>query len=214
VVFDYFFPDLLPGSPISIPQSLMTNWETTYWPQVMNALIGNQDKAIQLLQVTGGAYDPNDPLTTGGNTVKTVLWYNIFGTNDAIAKLGGLPFDNTNTHYTGSTNDTALNAGVQRFSADPAAQAELAAHYQTNGQVLWPMVTLHTSLDEIVPYWHEISYTAKVNPTWAGMRYQNIQVQRYGHCNFTQAEVLQALNAMLAMKTAMFQHSLYLPVID
>src|SRR5690606_3559227 len=36
---------------------------------------------------------------------------------------GGNPFDNTGTVYRGSRDDEALNAGVERFAADPAAVA-------------------------------------------------------------------------------------------
>ena len=59
-------------------------------------------------------------------TVTGVLWYNIFATNDAIARLGGQPFDNKTRLYHGSDNDLRLNLGVQRAAADPAALAEVA----------------------------------------------------------------------------------------
>ena len=52
-----------------------------------------------------------------------------FGTRQfqTIAKAyGGSPFGNTGANYTGSTNDAALNAGVQRFMADTTAFRKFA----------------------------------------------------------------------------------------
>ena len=53
--------------------------------------------------------------------VSDAMGYNIMATNDAMAKLGGNPFDNMDRVYSGSADDLALNAAVSRFSADPVA---------------------------------------------------------------------------------------------
>ncbi|MEI6127673.1 MAG: prolyl oligopeptidase family serine peptidase, partial [Pseudomonadota bacterium] len=39
VVFDYFFPGLIPGSAIRIPQEVMENWDAAYAPVVAEALL-------------------------------------------------------------------------------------------------------------------------------------------------------------------------------
>jgi len=203
VVFDYFFPGLMPGTPISIPQSLIDNWSTHYSTNILPVILDpmNAITVTQLLSVTQAAYDVGNPTTSISNTIHTVLWYNVFATNDAIAKLGGQPFDNESRAYTGSANDDALNAGVQRFIADLPALREVQAHYQTSGQLRVPLVTLHTTLDEIVPYWHEPLYRDKVVARGRAVRHDNTSVARYGHCNFTTAEVTQAL-ALLQARVA------------
>lgn len=49
VLFDYFFPGVLPGSAVSIPQEVMDNWETIYKGQVEAALRANPSVTSQLL---------------------------------------------------------------------------------------------------------------------------------------------------------------------
>ncbi len=58
--------------------------------------------------------------------------------------LGGRnPFDNTRVEYRGSSDDTALNAGVARYAADPQAVADLARDSAPTGKVGLPVLTLH-----------------------------------------------------------------------
>src|SRR5262249_20765247 len=119
-----------------------------------------------------------------------LLWYNVFGTNDAISKLHGNPYDNTRRWYSGSGDDHLLNRSVQRFAANPVAVAALA-RYQTTGHLTIPLVTLHTTGDEIIPFWHEFLYFAKVR-TSGGGSFTPIPTGVYGHCSFTTADVLVA----------------------
>ena len=201
MVFDYFFPGLIPSSPISITQDLMDTWDTHYSTVVAPAILdpANAITVTQLLSVTQAAYDPADS-TTVSNTISTLLWYNIFATNDAQAKLGGQPFDNTARVYSGSNDDAQLNAQVQRFAADATALSALGA-YQTNGALISPLVTQHTTLDPVVPYWHEDVYRARVVAQGRGPRHDNLPVVRYGHCGFEITEV-QGAFALLESRVA------------
>ena len=97
VVFDYFFPGVLPGSPVNIPQEVMADWDTVYVPKITAALAANPKATAQLLSVTKASVT-SDPATVG-ETVLGILWYNVFATNDAVATLGGQPFDNHNRIY-------------------------------------------------------------------------------------------------------------------
>jgi len=215
VVFDYFFPSLMPGTPISIPQSLIDTWETGYYSTTILPAIStpaSTPSVTQLLSVT--MYDTGliNP-TTAITTISGLLWYSVFATNDAKAKLGGQPFDNRTRSgkpytYTGSLDDDRLNAMVQHFSADQAALNEIDAHYQTAGRPLVPLVTLHTTLDPIVPYWHETLYRQKVELRGMTPWHDNIPVVRYGHCSFESNEVIEALNRLINWK-----FSSYLPII-
>ncbi|XAH25045.1 hypothetical protein AAFF27_07595 [Xylophilus sp. GW821-FHT01B05] len=60
---------------------------------------------------------------------------------------GRNPFGNTGVVYQGSTDDTALNAGVLRYTADPQAVAALAADSLPSGRVAQPTLTLHAIHD-------------------------------------------------------------------
>jgi hypothetical protein len=99
--------------------------------------------------------------------------------------------------YRGSDNDLLLNSRVQRIPADPAALAEIDAYYQTTGELSSPLVTLHTVLDQQVPYGHEVMYRLKTLASGSGSRHVNIPVQRYGHCDFTVVDALVAFGVML-----------------
>ena len=191
VVFDYFFPGVIPGSPINIPQEVMLNFESKYIPRILDAIHAEPDKTLQLLRVTGAPFDPTNPATID-ETVISVLWFNVFSTNDGQQTLGGQPFDNMNRYYRGSANDADLNRRVQRFAADPQALDEIEQYYQTSGQLQRHIVTLHTIADPVIPFWHERLYRSKVAAAGATHYIDGSPVIRYGHCTFEPEEVLAA----------------------
>jgi hypothetical protein len=213
VVFDYFFPGIITGTAITVPTELMDRWDnyftTTVLPVIANP--ANAFSVTQLLSATHAAYDPLNP-TSAISTVAGVLWYNVLGTNDAIAKLRGQPFDNHDRVYTGTTDDTALNAGVQRYVADPAALAEIESHYQTAGQPQVPIVTLHTTMDPIVPYWHETWYRTKILEHGRALWHDSVPIVRYGHCAFNQTELLWSL-LLLRQRAQSPPRQMFLPLI-
>jgi pimeloyl-ACP methyl ester carboxylesterase len=187
VLFDYFFPGVIPGSPIEIPSSVIGNWRTYYVPAITAALLTNPSRALELMRVSRAAYDANN-LATVVTTTINALWYNVVGTNDAAAQLGGNPFSNRLKWYSGSQNDLRLNLLVKRFTAAPLALAALE-EYETDGDLAIPLVTLHTTQDEVVPFAHELLYLPKVDLSSRG-RFVPIPIARYGHCNFTTSELL------------------------
>jgi pimeloyl-ACP methyl ester carboxylesterase len=200
VVFDYFFPKVLPRSPVSIPAGLVDGWYSTYAGRVAAAMAANPAAASALLTVTGAATDPGDPLT-GVRTAQQVLWYNVFATNEARIELGGQPFDNRKRVYAGSSDDARLNHKVERFKAASRALGSIAADYRTSGSLLVPLVTMHTTGDPVVPFWHEELYTAKTIATGSDGMHVNIEIARYGHCNFTTAETLAAFALLVSRVT-------------
>jgi len=113
---------------------------------------------------------------------------------DAQTALGGNPYDNRFRWYFGSSDDLRLNLHVQRFAASPAARFAVR-NYETNGHLRIPMVTLHTTGDPITPVWHELLYFLKAD-TFARAEFIPLPIARYGHCNFTTAELLFAFSAM------------------
>ena len=191
VLFDHFFPGVMPGSPISIPQSLIDNWPALlhghhppadlcpdeYGPT--RAIVAREPRAIR------HRCDHNDRYVR-----LDALSYNVLATNDAVQKLGGQPFDNQARVYAGSANDAQLNQMVQRFSADPVALQDVDLNYQTTGQLTVPLVTLHTTLDQQVPYWHAQLYRVKVIQRDSLAFHQPVEVNRYGHCYFEASEAL------------------------
>jgi pimeloyl-ACP methyl ester carboxylesterase len=214
VVFDYFFPGLMPGTVISIPESALDTWDSYYAANILPVISdpGSAISVTQLLSVTKAPIDAADPVVSSHATISGVLWYDVFAINDATAKLGGQPFDNQSRVYAGSSNDAALNAAVPRFAAEPAALQEIQAHYQTNGVPLVPLVTLHTTGDPIVPYWHEALYGAKIVTQRRGPWYAHVPVAAYGHCRFSILDIQQALGILQA-KIESASKSAYWPLI-
>lgn len=191
VLFNYFFPGVIPvdpTNPIQIPSTVIDNWASTYQPAMTMAITSNPALAQQLIRVSHAPIDPANPTTTALSTTLDLMGYNVFATNDGIQELGGNPYDNTHRWYYGSSNDWKLNFSVQRFAAAPAAVAAMQ-QYQTSGNLTRPLVTIHTTGDDVIPFWHEILYWFKAHPTGQG-RLTQIPIAAYGHCNFTAGQIL------------------------
>ena len=196
VIFDYFFPGVIPGNPVAIPPETIAGWNPN---QIIAVLHANPSATAQFLKVTQFPVGP-DANTTAQNIVG-LLAYNVLGANDATAELGGQPYDNRFRIYFGSSNDLRLNLKVERFSADPKALAEIAAHYQTTGKLSRPAVTLHTTSDPIVPYLHEPLYTLKTLFSGSALEHVNLPVSAYGHCNFQESDLLTAFGLLVFKDT-------------
>lgn len=188
VLFDFYFPLVLPGEAIHIPARVIENWDDTYVPRIKAAVARKPGAARELIRVSGTAIDPADPATIE-TTIINMLWYSAFATNDANDKLGGNPYDNTQRRYTGSSNDGLLNLLVKRYEAEPQALRAVKS-YETTGEVTRPLITLHTTGDEIIPQWHERLYRTKVRAMQSTDNVTIIPINRYGHCNFTAQEVV------------------------
>ncbi len=211
VVFDYFFPGLMPGDPITIPAWLMDDWPTTYFTNTILPVIEDPANALsvtELLVVTGAAPYAFDP-PTSTITIEKLLWYNVYATEDAKLKLGDQPFSNTTRIYSGSSNDAALNAEVARIAADQVALDEIEAYYQTTGRLSRPLVTLHTTDDFVVPYLHAPLYQEKVTQAGSNAYYRHFVTDVHGHCTFDAFEVVQAFQAL----EDMLPRPVFLPLV-
>jgi hypothetical protein len=208
VLYDYFFPNVLPGDAMHVPPELIANWDPGYQQAALAALAANPVNAAQLIRTSRAPVDPND-LNSVGATAAGILWYNVFATEDGKQQLGGIPYDNMTRIYGGSLDDRALNAGVDRFSADAAAIKQMRK-YETSGNPEIPLVTLHTTGDPIVPYWHQLYYRSKVRAN-GNTEVTQVKIRRYGHCAFTTTEVLAGFGLMVLKATGqrMFVPSQY-----
>ncbi|MEU8401645.1 DUF6351 family protein [Nonomuraea sp. NPDC048892] len=95
-------------------------------------------------------------------SLKTDLLYAIYLFQDIVFKRldGRNPFGNRGVRYTGSHDDKALNAGVARFSPDPAARRDLSYDSDLTGRVSIPVLSLHAINDPQVFVEHEAAYRA------------------------------------------------------
>jgi pimeloyl-ACP methyl ester carboxylesterase len=200
VLFDYFFPGSIPPSPTDIPPSLPGTWANPN-PAISNALASSPISATQLISVALDSSLTQIVRAAPGRTISTtqnLLWYNIIATNDASAQLGGNPYGNVGRVYAGSADDLALNGAVARFSADPAALAALK-RYQTSGRVINPLILLHTTGDDVIPFSQATLY---MNKAGSARNVRLIPVNAYGHCAFSSFDLLGAFNLMVQQATS------------
>ena len=110
---------------------------------------------------------------------------------------GHIPFDNRETPYAGSSNDGALNLGIQRWTGDPDALAYMATYYTPTGALQIPVQTLHGSRDPVVPVWHEPEYAKAASDQGASALLEQVTVPSFGHCNFSTDQVLTAFDRLI-----------------
>jgi len=196
ILFDYFFPDVLPGSLIEIPQEVIDNWEDVYVPAITEAIQADPNATERLLRVASVPSDDEDP-TSVEDAVLTLLWYATHAGDDALEKLGGQAFDNTNRRYHGGGRNAPLNRAVDRFAADNVALEEIEFYYQASGVLARPLVTLHSTDDPLTPFWHENEYRRKAFQAGSQPFLANVTVDGYGHCNFTAVDLLVAFSVVV-----------------
>lgn len=201
-LFDVYYPDIKdypPGSTtISIPNELISAWlydTGLFRTQLMAKVVAPDNLArTQDLLYMGkiSVETTNNPLFPyeAYDAILNLLNYNIFATMNGQMVLDGNPFDNRMTVYLGSAIFPNLNGKVANYKASYTALQNLAP-YQTTGQLVRPLVVLHTTGDAVVPYWHATLYQAKENPP---ALFKLDTVERYGHCSFTPGEVVGAFD--------------------
>ncbi len=197
VAFDYFFPGTLPGGPFSTPVLNFSPGSPAF-NAVLGALVaGFNPPNFLTVQYAGVARLPSSNPAEIISSGLQVTGYSVRFTQDLLERTHDhIPFDNMATVYTGSFNDAALNAGVERFSAAPDALQYLENYYTPTGQLQIPMLTLHTTADPIVPFAQEAAYAQVVaNAGASGMLVQQ-SVSRYGHCNVNAKETANALQGL------------------
>jgi len=215
VIFDYFFPGLMPGEPMTIPTWLTNEeWSTSFFSTTILPVIADPANALsvtQLLTVTKASPYTFDPPTSTA-VIEQLLWYNIIGTEDVKLKLGSQPFTNTTRAYSGSNDDVALNDGVVRIASDPADPAALEAilrPYEPTGRLIHPLVTLHNTGDFVVPYWHVPMYQEMVTQAGSDHLYRHFVSDAHGHCEFNALEVLVAFDTLVRL----IPHRVFMPLI-
>ena len=130
------------------------------------------------------------------------LAYATFTFRDIVMRLGGRnPFDNSATRYTGSTDDAALNAGVERFRADPEAVAALAFDTALSGRIVLPMLSLHAKGDPVVSARLDTGYAEQVAKAGNGRLLLTLFSDEADHSKLSDAEYVAVADALAAWAT-------------
>jgi len=132
-------------------------------------------------------------------------------------RAGGNPSFNTGVNYARQLAHSADNAEVQalyaaaglsldadialldsspRIAADPGALSYLSENIIYNGQLAIPVLTMHTTGDGLVPVEDEQAYKRVVSEANDSNLLRQTFVHRAGHCEFTPAETITALQTL------------------
>lgn len=91
---------------------------------------------------------------------------------------------------------TALNSGT-RIGADQSAASYLAQYISFDGQLSVPTLSVHTTGDGLVVAPNESAYAEVVDSAGKLGMLRQLFVHRAGHCAFTPAETIAALQVLL-----------------
>jgi len=189
-LFDYYYPGVLPGDAVNIPEGL--DFSSVVVPAALGAIFTDPTGALEI----GGTDQLYIAYADIGELIDTIItrfYFHTVGVPEGRDRAQNHSwFDNRQVYYTGSSDDAALNAGVDRFEATTDAVNYFDHNYEPTGGLMVPMVTLHTTRDPIVPIVHEEVYESIVTAAGSGDLLVRQHVVRYGHCTFTLAETMGA----------------------
>ncbi len=165
---------------------------------------GREARIIRQVAAIGG-FAP-DPAALGAPISSAAL-----GMDDIKATMGGLPIGNHDTVYAPPEMDAAeaaaFNRKMQRYDADPRAVAYAQRWHEATGQFRVPLVTVHQTIDSLVPYAQSEGLGRITAAAGNGARLAQYAVpptrialpgglSGYTHCGFTPAQNIAAFDAM------------------
>lgn len=190
MLFDYFFPGVIPGTPFDVPPGVDFSPGSPTYNDVYDALVqglSSPDQPTLQFARTANLQAMNaGEIVTAGLTV--VGFTVVHGNNLMDLTNSHMPYDNHDTWYEGSEDDDALNAGVARFVSDPSAVNYFDHYYTPSGELHIPVLTLHKMRDPLVPIFHETKYADTVDSAGALDFLLQRTVDGFGHCGFPAAE--------------------------
>ena len=196
VLFDYFYPGVLPGDLLHLPANLDLN-QDVIGPAVA-AMSAHPEGAFALSQIAPV------PFADGNELVASIVQALVLHTlelDDMLARTHGQSFfDNADVVYTGPLPPALLadlNAHVARYHVGPGAAVLMRNYYEPTGRLFIPMLALHTSRDPVVPLFHEDVYRGLVAAAGNSERLQQRVDDRYGHAAFPPDEVIAAFEDLV-----------------
>lgn len=190
VLFDYYFPGLLPD-PTHVDKNYDPGKEIT--EKVQAALDAAPAKAEILRRQTN---------IKNNKDLAGVLTFVTYVVKEIQERAGGNPFDNRNVIYTGTGDDPAVNAAVKRYAADPKAVAYLRNYYTPTGRIAKPMLAVHTVYDPLVPASIPNTYTGLTEQAGSAANFVQQYVNHDGHCTILPNEIARAFSELREWKTS------------
>ena len=221
VLTDVYFPDLFDDPPFS--EDALTHEEhPAFQARLVERALADLGALWELASVLLPGSEALDPSATGLPLLPTdpaasnVYWrfhslieslslplaFYTMSIDDIRERSGGIPFDNQDVNYAGigwnEAANAALNEQVHRHESDQATRPYWLHHYQPTGELVIPVIALHTTHDPGVSVAHLWAYAGMVEDAGATDLLLTWQIPRYGHCTFTPEEVQTAFLGLVA----------------
>jgi pimeloyl-ACP methyl ester carboxylesterase len=205
VLFDHFYGGVLPGDALNVPDGLDLTADVrvpvtaaiTASPFGMLAIASTRQ--TPLAGINGAEW---------ATSLAYALSYNVVGTADMLDRTHGHSFfDNSATTYAPGAAPllppflltpmlAGANLNADRFTATPEAREYLERHYTPTGRLARPTVTLHTTRDPLVPFFHEGAFANAVSAAGASDLLVQRAVTGFGHCAFKVNDVMSAFDGL------------------
>jgi hypothetical protein len=221
VLFDYFYPGVLPGSVITPAATLPTQDEVQ--AMVVAALMANPPSSVlglyaiastaqtPLAHVPGNVTDPSDPaFQTMVVSLVAALYYDLIGVEDVLDRTHGhSPYTNRNITYSLGTPVipayssllaamiAGADASVPRYDMPPDARNYLDSYFTPTGRLAIPVVTVHNYWDYLVPFFHEEVFGTMVGSAGASSMLAQLPVFNFGHCNFDTPLIVSSFQGLV-----------------
>ncbi len=194
VIFDCVCPNVLPGGVTDVPDGVPYPQGAvlqclTSGPQPLGGILCTfRDPRFRL-----AGSNPTEWVTS----VVRLLGFHWYAAEDL--------FDRTHEHQLYDNHDVTyascvpnMNDCVARYTATPDAEAFMRQHYEPNGVVQKPVLTLHAEHDPVVPAGHEALFYDKVAAAGHLANLLQCIYPRYGHTEaFTPQEAVTAFDALV-----------------
>lgn len=206
VLFDYFYPGVLEGSLYAVPEGYLVIGPdpargypgSPAFQALYGALSRNPFPAMQMASIEQIGLEWNGNPTELIMGFIHVLGYQVNGANALTERLHGHGFfDNMETWYSGSADDPAVTAAVERYSGDPAAEKYLDHWWEPAGLIERPFITLHTTRDPLVPARTEAIFAERVSEAGRSSLLLQRTTDAFGHCYFQPHEILGAFSDLV-----------------
>ena len=184
-LFDYYYPGVLPGDAVH-PAPGANGGDL--FGAAFGAVLANPGPAEQL----AAALPVPMPYADLTELAITIAVLASFGDEVMIADLAKRAhssevFDNSSTVYSGTNDDAALNAGIDRFESSPAADNFFRHWYTPSGDLTAPVLSIRTSRDPVVSPFLDEQLAARAAAAGASHLLVRRQIDRFGHCAISDA---------------------------
>lgn len=184
--FEYYFPGILPKVSAIPPDYKQT-------PE----LIAKLRAAVEANPKAAAAMTALSQVR-GADDLARKAAYAAYIVKDFQEKAGGMPFDNRNLVYVGTEDDAGLNRGVERYAGDPTAAQYLMQFFTPSGNLLRPLLEVHTLYDRLIPAFTDSWYANQVVRQGHQDNFVLQYVERNGHCAFTPEQDALAFDEVLS----------------